>query len=97
MPLRKGKTSEPSLLEHIANIEPVSSTRKHLDLLLANYHQEKQLNINEANTKIMSFGKLSSATRWIMLKIPLDRLIYLIIWRTIGLNYLSRSIRMHFC
>lgn len=41
MPLWRGKTSEPSLLEHIANITSLSSPRKQLNLLLANYHQEK--------------------------------------------------------
>ena len=62
-----GKTSRPFLLEHIANITFLSSPRKQLNLLLANYHQEKQLCINEANIGMMSFGKLSSVSRWIML------------------------------
>lgn len=86
----KCNTSEPSLLEHIANITSLSSPRKQLDLLLANYHQERQPSINEANIKI--------AARWITPNNSTHRLTYLNIWEsTVGLNYLSRSIRMHFC
>lgn len=61
----RGKTGEPSLLEHIADLTSLSGPREQLNLLLANYHQEKQLSINEANVKMMTFGKLPSVSRWI--------------------------------